>query len=154
MYRAAIVGCGRIGCAFDDDPRRGYVSTHAGAYKRTPGVELVALSDIDAARLHKYADKFEVCGRYIDFRDMLATERVDILSICTWAGTHRELVDAGVEAGVEAIFCEKPLATNLSDARGGAQASTCAANHPVAGVSRGRCWTPHYSPHFALRRRR
>ena len=66
MYRAAIVGCGRIGCAFDDDPCRGYVSTHAGAYKRTPGVELVALSDIDAARLHKYADKFEVCGRYID----------------------------------------------------------------------------------------
>jgi predicted dehydrogenase len=116
MYRAAIVGCGRIGCAFDDDPRRGYVSTHAGAYKRTPGVELVALSDIDAARLHKYADKFDVRGRYIDFRDMLATERVDILSICTGAGTHRELVDAGVEAGVEAIFCEKPLATNLSEA--------------------------------------
>ena len=33
IYRAGVIGCGRIGCAFDDDPKRGYVSTHAGAYR-------------------------------------------------------------------------------------------------------------------------
>ena len=47
IYRAGIIGCGRIGCGFDDDPNRGYVSTHAGAYARTDGVDLVAMADLD-----------------------------------------------------------------------------------------------------------
>lgn len=112
-WRAGIVGCGRIGCTFDDDPRRGYVSTHAGAYTRTPGVDLVALADVDAGRVDRCGEKFGVPGRYQDYRDMLAGEGLDILSICTWNDTHRQVVDDAVTAGVKAIFCEKPIADTL-----------------------------------------
>lgn len=115
-YRAGIVGCGRIGCGFDDDPRRGYVSTHAGAYVQTPGVELVALADIDRTKLEHYGNKYGVRGRYQDYRQMLAHERLDIVSVCTWNDTHREIVEAAVEAGVKAIFCEKPIAERLAAA--------------------------------------
>jgi predicted dehydrogenase len=115
-YRAAIIGCGRIGCAFDDDPRRGYVSTHAGAYVRTPGVELVALCDIDREKLDRYGEKFAVRGRYTDALTMLRAEQPDIVSVCTWSDTHVELVRAAVDLGAKAIFCEKPIADSLEAA--------------------------------------
>ena len=115
-YRAGVVGCGRVGCAFDDDPRRGYVSTHAGAYSRTPGVNLVALCDLNQELLDRYAEKFNVPGRYTDLERMLGAERLDILSVCTWNHTHRECVERAVDAGVKAVFCEKPIAESLGSA--------------------------------------
>jgi len=115
-YRAGIIGCGRIGCGFDDDPRRGYVSTHAGAYARTPGVELVALCDVNPQSLDRYGEKFGVRGRYTEIDQMLAAEHLDIVSICTWNNTHRELVEKAVGAGVKAVFCEKPMAESLTAA--------------------------------------
>jgi predicted dehydrogenase len=114
--RAAIVGCGRIGCAFDDDPKRGYVSTHAGAYSATPETPLVALADLDESRLKKYGAKFGVSALYRDYREMLRAERPDVLSVCTWNDTHLEIIEAAVEAGVRGIFCEKPLADTLEAA--------------------------------------
>jgi predicted dehydrogenase len=112
-YRAGIIGCGRIGCAFDDDPNRGYVSTHAGAYLRTEGVELVALADIDESKLSRYGDKFGVTGRYTNYVDMLGKEKLDVVSICTWNNTHLDIVRHCVKHGVKAIFCEKPIAESL-----------------------------------------
>lgn len=116
IFRAGIVGCGRIGCGFDDDPRRTQVSTHAGAYAMAPDIQLVALSDVDETKLARYGDKFGVAGRYRNYQEMLAKERLDILSICTWADTHRDILEAGVRAGVRAIYCEKPLADSLEAA--------------------------------------
>jgi len=116
MLRAGIVGCGRIGCAFDDDPKRGYISTHAGAYVRTPGVELVALSDVDEAKLARYGDRFNVAGRYVDYEAMLDEARLDVLSVCTWNHTHLPIIEAAVRRGVKAVFCEKPLADSLESA--------------------------------------
>lgn len=116
MYRAAVIGCGRVGCGFDDDPLRGYISTHAGAYTHTPGVELVALVDVDTARLQKYGDKFKVPGRYTDYRAMLREQKPDFVSICTWNDTHLPIVNDAVDAGVRAVFCEKPIADTLASA--------------------------------------
>lgn len=115
-YRAGVAGCGRIGCGFDDDPRRGNVSTHAGAYARMPGVELAALCDLDEARLERYAEKFKVRGKYTNFVRMLDAEELDILSICTLSETHLGIARAALERGVKAIFCEKPMADSLSAA--------------------------------------
>ncbi len=115
-YRAGIVGCGRIGCGFDDEPARGYTATHAGAYAQTPEVDLVALADVDSAKVERYAEKYGVPGHYGDYRAMLAGEELDILSVCTWNDTHREIVEEAVEAGVKAVFCEKPIAGDLKDA--------------------------------------
>lgn len=115
-YRAGIVGCGRIGCGFDDDPLRKYVSTHAAAYARTAGVELAALCDLDERKVEHYSEKFQVRGRYTDFVQMLTNERLDILSICTLSGTHLEIAEAAIGCGVKAIFCEKPIADSLSGA--------------------------------------
>jgi predicted dehydrogenase len=116
-YRAAVIGCGRVGCGFDDDPRRTTVGTHAGAYRRVAGVELVALADVDPAKLARYGAKFDVERRYTDHRTLLAREKPDIVSICTWADSHRAILEDAVRAGVRAVFCEKPIADTLTSAR-------------------------------------
>jgi predicted dehydrogenase len=115
-YRAAVIGCGRIGAAFDDDPRRGFVSTHAGAYARTAGVQLVALADLDREKLDRYGGKYDVPGLYTDASEMLTRERPDVVSVCTATATHLDLVKAAAESGVKAVFCEKPIADAVAAA--------------------------------------
>lgn len=114
--RAGIVGCGRIGCGFDDDPRRQYASTHARAYLRTDGIELVGLCDIDEEKLQRYGAKFNVSRIYADYQEMLQQEDLDVVSICTLSNSHLEITRAAVEAGIRGIFCEKPIAESLSAA--------------------------------------
>lgn len=116
MYKAAIVGLGRIASGFDDDPKRKVVWTHAGAYKNVDGIELVALCDIDKDKLNICGKKWGVNKLYTDYNEMLEKEDLDILSICTWSSTHYDVLKSGVKFGVRAIFCEKPIATNLKQA--------------------------------------
>lgn len=140
IHRAGIVGCGRIGCGFDDDPRRKTVSSHAGAYVQTPNVELVALADLDKDKTRRYGEKFGVDGLYVDYREMLAQEKLDILSICTWSETHREILEQAVRAGVKAIFCEKPIADSLAAAD--AMIELCAADDVLLIVNHKRRFDP------------
>jgi predicted dehydrogenase len=116
-WRAAVIGCGRIGCAFDDDPNRTQISTHAGAYANTPGVDLVALADLDPATLDRYGDKYGVPGRYLHHRALLQRESPDIVSVCTPSSSHAAIVRDAAESGVKVIFCEKPLADGGADGR-------------------------------------
>lgn len=114
--RAGIVGCGRIGSEFDDDPKRKVVSTHAGAYSAVDEVELVAVCDLNKERLDKCGKRWNIPSLYQDYRQMLANGRLDILSVCTWDSTHLEIVKEAVKSGVRAIFCEKPIADSLKNA--------------------------------------
>lgn len=116
VYRAAVVGCGRIGCGFDDDSRRGYVASHAGAFYRSARFELAALCDVDFERVRRYAEKLGVEGRYRDYRVLLQEESLDVLSVCTPLESHEEIVIAAAAAGVQSILCEKPLAASLEAA--------------------------------------
>ena len=117
-YRAAIIGCGRVAGGFDDDPLRKTIWTHAGAYAAHPSTELVAVADIDPDAAEAFAHRWGATGRYRDARELLAREQVDILSICTWADSHKEIVSQAVVAGVKAIWCEKPIARTLAEADG------------------------------------
>ena len=103
-FRAGIVGCGHIAWA------------HAGGYRATDGVELVAAADIVPEVVERFGDEWGVEGRYTDCAEMLEQEELDILSVCTRNHQHVEPTLAGAEAGVRAIFCEKPMAMNLGEA--------------------------------------
>jgi len=118
-YRAAIVGCGRIASDFDDDLKmqKNYgISTHAGAYADNSHVELVAAADISQEKLDKFGKRWGVSKLYRDYKELLAKENIDILSICTWNTTHLAILEEAVKAKVKAIFCEKPISNTLVNA--------------------------------------
>lgn len=138
VYRAAIVGLGRIASTFDKDPKRKHVATHAGAYKRIPGVELCAVCDQDETKLAEFSKAWGVKALYKNFDAMLKTERPHIVSICTWPGSHYDLAVRAVKGGVKAIFCEKPITEKLDDAD--RLVKLCEDHKVVLAVNHSRRW--------------
>lgn len=117
VLRAAVIGCGRIGSEFDDDPKRKVVSSHCGAYSGNTETKLVAVSDISAEKLEKARKRWNAPAAYSDYREMLAKEKPDIISVCTHSSTHLEIIEEAVKHKPKLIFCEKPLADGLQSAR-------------------------------------
>jgi predicted dehydrogenase len=140
MYRAAIIGCGKIGSEFADDPRVPGIYSHAGAYSACDRTELVAICDADSARLSRCGNRWNIAARYQNPLDMLRQEEPDIVSICTPDETHARLVSLALQAsGVRAVLAEKPLALSVQEAR----------NLTQLADSRGICLAVNYSRRFA-----
>jgi len=51
-----------------------------------------------------------------DYRELIKRDDIDIIDVTTPSNFHKEIVMEAIDAGKD-IFCEKPLALNLSDAR-------------------------------------
>jgi UDP-N-acetylglucosamine 3-dehydrogenase len=104
-YKVGIIGCGGRGRA------------HAEGYQAADNASIAACSDPIEATRQSFAQEFEVKTTYDDYREMLAREQLDIVSVCTWTGQHREMVEAAAASNIKAIHCEKPMAGNWGDAK-------------------------------------
>jgi predicted dehydrogenase len=113
--RGGIIGLGRIGAGFDDTVTKS-VNTHAGAHHKSKNVELISLCDIDSKKLKKYSKKYNVSSVYRDFQKMLKEESLDIVSICTHADSHLNLVKQAIKYNIKGIYLEKPISNSLNDA--------------------------------------
>lgn len=117
VKKVGIIGCGRIGSLLEEDPLRGKPCTHAGAFHSLPSTKLVSGCDIDLSRLKKFGKRWGVTRLYTDFKKMLRQEELDIVCVAAWTHLHCEMVIEAARAGVKGIFCEKPIAANLQQAR-------------------------------------
>ena len=119
-YRAALIGCGRIGVTFDeevkDKPNTILPASHASSYATHDQVDLVAAADIDSSQLAIAQERFDIPGAYQDYREMIHEEDPDIVSVATRPGSHRDMVCFAAENGVQAIYCEKPLCQSMEEA--------------------------------------
>lgn len=116
-YRVGVIGLGRIASLLEDDPLRGKPATLAGAFAAHPKARIVAGCDINPERRRLFARRWGVKKLYADFHGMLARERLDIVAVASWTETHAEAVIAAARAGARGIYCEKPIAINLAQAR-------------------------------------
>jgi predicted dehydrogenase len=124
-YRAGIVGTGGVagmgiydGSEDDigDDP---VDASHAGGYAAVDDVELVAIADVDEEALDRFGRAWGIPGdaRYLDHEAMFEAADLDVVSVCTPGMFHREHVeDAARIGGVDAVWCEKPIACSVADA--------------------------------------
>ena len=120
-YRVGVIGCGRAG------------TTRARAFDLHPLCEVVAIADTDPENLELGCERFKVPG-YDTYQAMFENEEIDIAMPVLPVGPNADAVVASAEAGVKAIFCEKPLTASLSDADRMVEACEARGIHFAAGV--------------------
>jgi len=141
-YKVGIIGCGRIAAILEDDPLRAKPCTHAGAFTLHPNTAIFAGCDIDKERLGIFGKRWGVKRLYEDYHEMLKKERLDIVSIAAWTEHHRDMAIAAAESGVRGIYCEKPIAVNLEQAR--EMVAACKKNRVRLVIGHERRWDPYY----------
>lgn len=117
-YTSAIIGCGRIGSEYSDDPRIKGIYSHAEAYSVSDQTDLVAVCDTSPEKLEKCRSRWNVRYGFSDYMEMLREVHPEIVSICTPDPTHYSVVkDVLNIGGARAILTEKPLAMSISESR-------------------------------------
>src|SRR5215813_5754774 len=92
---------GVIGCGGVTETR------HLPALRNLPGVEVVAVADLDPDRLKRVADQFSIRRRYSNFSPLLDDPAIEVVAVCVPAQFHVEVALAALEAGKH-LFIEKP----------------------------------------------
>jgi UDP-N-acetylglucosamine 3-dehydrogenase len=87
---------------------------HLPWYWENPDVEIRAISDVVEDSAVKAAHRWGVETWYTDYRDLLARDDIQAVSICTPTWTHREIAVAAAQAGKH-ILCEKPMARTVEE---------------------------------------
>ena len=103
-FRVGVVGAG-FGAA-----------VHVPAWRLQPNCEVVAICAEGLAKAQTAAARLEIPAFYNDFRRMIAAEALDVVSFAVPPRVQEVLALEALAAGV-AIFCEKPLATDVAAAR-------------------------------------
>jgi len=98
--RFGIIGCGVIG------------PWHARGITSTAEAELVAVCDVIEDKAKKLSSEFGNPKIYTDYKEMLASGDVDVVSICTPSGLHGQMAIDAAKAGVH-VLSEKPIDITL-----------------------------------------
>ncbi len=90
---------------------------HMGGYKQLADfVDVVAVCDIDEAKVKAYAEAYNVPRYYTDYNEMMAKEQLDCVSVTTWNSAHKGATIAALKGGAN-VLCEKPMAMNAQEAK-------------------------------------
>ena len=100
--KIGVVGCGRIS------------KNHFGSILQYPeNLELAAVCDIDGEALKQAGAVYNVQG-YTELKDMLISEALDLVVLCTPSGLHPAQAALAAQHGVH-VVSEKPMATSYND---------------------------------------
>ena len=149
-YRCAIIGLTSIASApvvaSLSGGRHALPYSHASALAMIPNAEIVAVCDLIPRLTEGFVAQWGATWPgltvYHDYREMLAREAIDILSVCTPDDRHADIVIAAAERGIPAILCEKPLATTLADAD--RMIAAIERHGTVVAVEHTRRWDPFF----------
>jgi predicted dehydrogenase len=89
---------------------------HLEAWSKAAGVQLVAITNRTRHRAERLAREFGIPHISTSPGELISRDDVDLVSIAMPHNLHAPLALAAIDAGKH-VFCEKPLATSLQDAR-------------------------------------
>ncbi len=103
--RIGIVGVGGIA-----------LGQHIPGYLRCQDVEITMLCDVNEQALKRVGSTYGVEQLTTDYHELVNSELVDAVSVCTSNDMHYPVTMAAIEAGKH-VFSEKPLAMNHCQAK-------------------------------------
>jgi len=109
--KIALIGCGRISFK------------HVEAYvNNQTSLEMIAACDPVIERAHEKIAEYTKAipeaspKAFEDYKEMLANEKPDIVTIATESGKHKQIAVDCLNAGCH-VICEKPMALSTDDAQ-------------------------------------
>lgn len=103
--KVGVVGCGVVATAY-----------YLPYLMKMPEAELVAVCDIHPARTQACVRLFGAHKQYPDYDEMIKRADIEAVFILTAPGTHVPFTLKAIEAGKH-VLLQKPMATNMDDAR-------------------------------------
>ncbi len=114
---------------------------HSNAYRSLPMFfpnalkpEMKAICGRNASAVQEAADQLGWNESVTDWRELIQREDIDLIDINAPSDAHKEIAIAAAKAGKH-IFCEKPLALTLADAREMLQAAEDAGVRHMVGFN-------------------
>lgn len=119
MIKVGVIGLGMMG------------GTHLDVYSKLPGVQVVAVSDLNPDRL---SGKSRAAGnvegqakgafdlnspsvkKYAEGMDLIKDKNVDLVDICLWTPLHLPYAVAALKKGKH-VLSEKPMARTVAEAK-------------------------------------
>lgn len=106
----AEIGVGIIGTG-------AIANAHAIAINANPHAEMVGFAEIREGVAEAFAERYGVqVPIFADYRELLAMDGLDAVVVSTSNDVHASISIAAAEAGKH-VLCEKPMTTDIADAR-------------------------------------
>ena len=118
-YRVGIIGTGRMGGLIEDEiSANSFMSPygHYSAYSSIEQTEVVAIANRSEGRLQKFSNRFGIKNTYLDYKEMIKKEDLDIVSVTTPSHARALPIIFAAENGVRGIYAEKGLCSSLAEA--------------------------------------
>jgi predicted dehydrogenase len=104
QWRVGIIGAGTV-----------VTYGHIPNFQSIDNVEVVALCDVNQARVQEVAAEHGIPHAYTDYREMLTKDAPDIVVVATPNIFHKPMTLDALNAGAH-VLCEKPMALHYADA--------------------------------------
>jgi predicted dehydrogenase len=108
LNKRDFIGIGMIGAGFAR-------STQIPGFRACEGARVVAIASGHRENAERVASEFGIEQVANDWREVIARDDVDLVSIVTPPVTHLEMTLFALDAG-KAVLCEKPMAMNAEEA--------------------------------------
>ncbi|MGQ9842350.1 MAG: Gfo/Idh/MocA family protein [Spirochaetota bacterium] len=140
----ALIGCGRIGFLLENDPLRYKPCTHYGGTKAAK-LSITHACDINQERLQKFSNVtgIPLTRCYTDYQTLLVKEKPDCVIIASWTHTHAPIGITAAQNGAKVIVCEKPIASDLKQAK--ALLDACSKNNTTLIINHERRYDYRYN---------
>ena len=102
------VKVGLIGSGFIAD-------IHAAALAMVPEADIVAVASPSPGKAKQFAKERNIPKSFQNYRDLLAVEEIDMISLCLPNDLHAQVTIDAAGAGKH-VLCEKPLCCTLTEA--------------------------------------
>jgi len=116
QYSVVIIGGGTIGATGELKKQGNKPTTHAGAFLKNRRARIIGLVEPNKT-LHEKIKKITKAPIVIDTNKLLKEKNPDIVIVATPDETHKNIVLLAAQYNPKLILCEKPIATNMRDAK-------------------------------------
>ena len=140
---------------------------HIEGYQMCPGVEVLAICDIDGQRAKDQAEKFGIAHWFDSATDVLRMKEIEAVTVCTPNYDHKNSTIKALQAGKH-VLCEKPIAMNAREGQAMVEAARKVRRKLQIGlhmrfggdvqyakevIAAGQIGTPYYARSLSIRRR-